>query len=344
MTRIVDIGYGIMRNINVVDGIDRHPMDLSIIIVNWNSKEYLLKAIASIEAETKGIEFEIIVIDSASFDGCDEVLHKTYPHVLFIQSDKNIGFAKANNQAFKASSGRVILFLNPDTEIEGTAINVLYCQLNSLPNAGIVGAKLLNTDRSIQETCIRAFPTILNQVLDSDMLRRCFPRSGLWGTEPLLTKNELPKLVDAISGACIMMKRSVFENIGLFSTDYFMYSEDIDLCFKVRKAGLNTYYVPTAVIIHHGGVSSSQTSVNTFSTVMMLESRWRFFRKTRSLWYASLYRLAMFGACVVRVGLLLFLWSSRRLLGKEPPSENVLKKWMANLRWTLGGESWVEKY
>jgi len=242
------------------------------------------------------------------------------------------------------SHGRNILFLNPDTEIEGQAINELYYHLNSLQNAGIVGAKLLNSDRSVQETCIRAFPAILNQVLDSDMLRKFFPRSGLWGTEPLLANNELPKEVDAVSGACIMMKRAVFENVGMFSTDYFMYSEDIDLCLKVREAGLHTYYVPTAVIVHHGGTSSSQTSVNTFSTVMMLESRWRFFRKSRSLWYASLYRLAMFGTCVVRLGLLLFLWSSRRLLGKEPPSENVLKKWIARLRWTLGGERWVKKY
>lgn len=343
MTSKTGADYGITRNLNEVVGADRHPMDLSIIIVNWNSKDYLLKSISSIEAETKGIEFEIVVIDSASFDGCEEVLRQNYPHVLFIQSDKNIGFAKANNEAFKVSGGQNILFLNPDTEIEGSAINDLYCQLSCLPNAGIVGAKLLNSDRSVQKSCIRAFPTILNQVLDSDMLRKFFPSSGLWGTEPLLAKNELPKEVDAISGACIMMKRSVFENIGMFSTDYFMYSEDIDLCFKVRKAELNTYYVPTAVIVHHGGVSSSQTNVNTFSTVMMMESRWRFFRKTQSLWYARLYRLAMFGACVVRVGLLLFLWPFCRLLGKEPPSENILKKWMAKLRWTLGGERWVKK-
>jgi N-acetylglucosaminyl-diphospho-decaprenol L-rhamnosyltransferase len=319
-------------------------MDLSIIIVNWNSKDYLLKAIASVEAETRGIEFEVVVIDGGSFDGCEEMLQQSYPHVVFIQSDKNIGFAKANNEAFKVSRGRNLLFLNPDTEVEGLAIKTLYDQLDALPNAGIVGAKLLNSDRSIQKNCIRAFPTILNQVLESDMLRNLFPRAGLWGMKPLQEGDERAREVETVSGACFMMKRSVFEQIGMFSTDYFMYSEDIDLCLKVRKAGLNTYYVPRAVVVHHGGGSSSQTGTSTFSSVMMLESRWRFFRKTRSIWYSRFYRVAMFGTCIVRVGLVLFVWPARRLAGKELSRKAVLKKWIAKLRWTIGGERWVKNY
>ncbi|MEQ1545119.1 glycosyltransferase family 2 protein [Methyloglobulus sp.] len=325
-----------------LDGL--RPLDLSIIIVNWNSKDYLLKSIASIEAETKGIDYEIVVIDSASFDGSEEMLRQNYPHVLFIQSKVNIGFARANNEAFKVSCGRNILFLNPDTEIEVSAINELYTHLESLPNVGIVGAKLLNSDRSVQESCIRAFPTILNQILDSDMLRYLFPKSRLWGTEALLAKNELPKEVDAVSGACMMMKRSVFENIGMFSTDYFMYSEDIDLCLKVRDAGYSTYYVPTAIIVHHGGGSSSQAIVNTFSSVMMLESRWRFFRKTRSLWYAIFYRLTIFGVCIIRIGLLLLMRVAQKLRGRRFSGGSVLKKWVARLRWAVGGENWVKRY
>lgn len=319
-------------------------MDLSIIIVNWNSKDYLLKAIASVEAEINGIEFEVVVIDGGSFDGCDEMLRQFYPHIVFIQSDKNLGFARANNEAFKVSRGRNLLFLNPDTEVEGLAIKTLYDQLDALPDVGIVGAKLLNSDRSIQKSCIRAFPTILNQVLESDVLRNLFPKAALWGMKPLLARDEVPQEVDAISGACIMMKRSVFERIGMFNTDYFMYSEDIDLCLKVRKVGLNTYYVPRAVVVHHGGGSSSQAGTSTFSSVMMLESRWRFFRNTRSIWYSRFYRVAMFGTCIVRVGLVLFLWPACRLARKEFSGSAVLKKWMAKLRWTIGGERWVKNY
>jgi N-acetylglucosaminyl-diphospho-decaprenol L-rhamnosyltransferase len=318
-------------------------MNLSIIIVNWNSKDYLLKSIASIEANTIGIEYEIVVIDSASFDGCDVALSQYYPQVLFIQSDKNIGFAKANNEAFKVSHGQKILFLNPDTEIEGSSINELCHNLDSLPNVGIVGAKLLNSDRSIQEICIRAFPTILNQILDSDVLRKIFPRSRLWGMGPLLENKNGPSKVEAISGACMMMKRCVFEDIGMFSADYFMYSEDIDLCYKAHQAGYNNYYVPTAVIVHHGGASSSQASVNTFSAVLMLESRWRYFRKTQSLFYAMLYRISMLAISLIRICLLIILKPVIKFRGNNILFETAFRKWLARLYWTLGGESWVKK-
>ncbi len=319
-------------------------MDLSIIFVNWNSKDYLRKSIASLETAIQGIDFEIVVIDAASYDGCDEMLRINFPTVRFIQGVNNLGFANGNNEAYGVARGSTLLFLNPDTEIEGSAIKTLYHELNALPNAGIVGPKLLNSDRSVQQSCVRAFPTILNQVLECDTLRKLFPRSRLWGMKPLLAGNEAAKAVDAVSGACLMVKRAVFESVGMFSTDYFMYSEEIDLCLKVRKAGLNTYYIPRAVVVHHGGASSAQMSVNTFSTVMMLESRSRFFRKTRSLWYSGLYRLAMFGASIVRIGLLLFVWLVSGLCGRVSPVEPMLKKWMARLRWTLGRENWVRNY
>jgi N-acetylglucosaminyl-diphospho-decaprenol L-rhamnosyltransferase len=320
-------------------------MDLSIIIVNWNSKDYLSKAIASVEAGTKEIEFEVIVIDSGSYDGCDEMLRRSYPSVRFIQSDINIGFAKANNEAFKVSSGRNILFLNPDTAVEGRAIRALYDHLEALPEAGIVGPKLLNTDGSIQTTCIRAFPTILNQVLESDLLRGAFPEAELWGMTPLLRGNRGATEVEAVSGACLMVRRHVYETVGMFSTDYFMYSEDMDLCLKVRKVGLKTYYVPPAVVVHHGGgSSSSQTGVNTFSSVMMLESRWRFFRNNRSIWYSHFYRVAMFVVCLVRIGLVLLVWPASGAIGRSFSGKSALRKWTANLRWTIGDEEWVKNY
>lgn len=320
-------------------------MDLSIIIVNWNSRNYLFKAIASIEIDTKEIECEVIVIDSGSYDGCDEMLRRCYPSVRFIQSDKNIGFAKANNEAFKVSSGKNILFLNPDTEVECRAIRALYDHLEVLPAAGIVGPKLLNTDGSIQMTCIRAFPTILNQILESDLLRGTFPESELWGMTPLLRGNAAATEVEAVSGACLMIKRHAYETVGMFSADYFMYSEDMDLCLKVRNAGLKTYYVPQAVVVHHGGgSSSSQSGVNTFSSIMMLESRWRFFRNNRSIWYSHLYRAAIFVVCLVRIGLVLLVWAASGAVGRSFLGKPALRKWTANLRWAIGDEEWVKNY
>ena len=211
-------------------------MDLSIIIVNWNSVEFLKKCLASVKAGTKGLDYEIIVIDSASFDGCGEMLQKLYSDVVFIQSQDNVGFAQANNVAFEKSCGRNILFLNPDTEVDDSAINTIYNYLEKLPNAGALGCKLLNTDRTIQTSCIQSFPTILNQMLDSECLRARMPESSLWGNAALFSHSQEPSLVDAISGACIMMGRNVFEQIGKFSQDYFMYTEDVDLCYKVKTS------------------------------------------------------------------------------------------------------------
>jgi GT2 family glycosyltransferase len=238
----------------------------------------------------------------------------------------------------------VVLFLNPDTELVGHAINELYRQLQRLPVDAIVGPTLLNSDGSVQDTCIRAFPTILNQVLDSDLLRTRFPRARLWGKSALLDNGSLPHRVDAVSGACLMMQRSAFEAIGMFSTEYFMYAEDMDLCLKAGRLGFPCYFAPKAVVVHHGGGSSSQAPANKFSSVMALESQWRFFRKTRSDGYANLYRVAMCLASLLRLGILLLAWPLQKLRAREQSTGNALRKWAARLRWSLGGEQWVQEY
>jgi N-acetylglucosaminyl-diphospho-decaprenol L-rhamnosyltransferase len=312
------------------------PMDLSIIIVNWNSKDYLQKCLVSLFRETHQIAFEVIVIDSASYDGCDQMLQEHFPQVRFIQSDKNVGFARANNAAFRESRGDCVLFLNPDTELVGPAINVLYTELRSRPQAGSVGARLLNFDGSIQTSCIQSFPTILNQVLDSEFLRARSPRSRLWGMAPLHEQPARPQVVEAISGACVMLPRPIFERVGCFSEDYFMYAEDIDLSDKVRRAGAKNYYVPQAVVVHHGG-SSVQQAASDFSVVMMREAIWRFLRKTRGGVYGLTYRAAMFLSA-----------ASRLLLLKIRPSDESqaasLRKWRAIFRWSLNREKSVRRF
>ena len=212
-------------------------MDLSIVIVNWNSADYLRQCLRSIHETVKNLNYEVIVIDNASFDGSEAIIKQEFPSVRFIQSNKNLGFARANNEAFKASSGHSILFLNPDTEVLGDAIEILHGQLRRLPRAGAVGPTLLNSDMTMQTSCIQPFPTICNQALDMEVLRGRFPRLKLWGMQALYSDSDIPAVVEVISGACLMVRREVFENIGMFSTDYFMYTEDIDLCYKIRTAG-----------------------------------------------------------------------------------------------------------
>lgn len=310
-------------------------MDLSIIIVNWNSKDYLQKCLASVLSWTTDIDLEIVVIDSASFDGVDKMLKRRYPQVRFIQSDTNLGFAKANNAAFKVSTGSNILFLNPDTELIGPAINVLLDHLRMLPNTGAIGCKLLNGDGSVQTSCIQAFPTILNQLFNSEFLRALVPTSPLWGMASLFGAKDRPAEVDVISGACLMLKRSLFEEVGLFSEDYFMYAEDLDLCYKIRQAGYTTYYIPTASVIHFGGGSSEQAPSN-FSAVMMRESLWRFMKKNRGNIYGLAYRTSTVISAIGRL-LLLMVLSPLQYLKQRRPSWNAsLKKWWAILTWSLG--------
>lgn len=319
------------------------PLDLSIIIVNWNSKDYLRKCLETLVAETRGLEYEVIVVDSASFDGSGEMLAREYPQVRFIQSRENLGFSKANNAAFETSKGDVLLFLNPDTEIVGGAISLLYSQIKMLPKAGAVGGKLLNTDGTIQTSCVQSFPTILNQVLSADALRRLTPHSGLWGMKAIFEDKPKPAEVEMISGACLMMRREVFKKIDGFSIDYFMYAEDVDLCYKARQQGFSNYYVSQAVVIHHGGGSSQQARSN-FSSVMMIESMSQFLKKFRGPLYSMCYRLAVGMAALLRVAVLVIL--SPVLLVKSGVARwrSACSKWLAIFNWGLGLSRWPQQY
>src|SRR5262249_55515178 len=145
-----------------------------------------------------------------------------------------------------------------------------------------------------------SIPTILNQMLDSEFLRARFPTSRLWGMSALFTDQGQSEEVEGISGACLMTKRGVFEEVGSFSTDYFMYAEDMDLCYKIRQAGYNNYYIPEATVIHFGGGSSKKTSSH-FSIVLMRESTWKFLKKTRGKLYAMGYRFSMFISALFRL-------------------------------------------
>jgi N-acetylglucosaminyl-diphospho-decaprenol L-rhamnosyltransferase len=318
-------------------------IDLSIIIVNWNSREYLKQCLTTILTQVTDIEFEIVVIDSGSFDGCGAMLADHFPSVRFLQSAANLGFAEANNRAFLESRGDCVLFLNPDTEVVGSAIQTIYATLTTMPRCGIVGARLLNSDGSLQFSCIQAMPTILNRVFDSEFLRTRWPRSSLWGTTALYETTPEPREVEAISGACMMLKRSTFEEVGRYSEDYFMYAEDVDLSYKVRSAGFRNYYVPSATVIHHGG-SSSRQAANSFAAVMTREATWRFLRKTRGTAYGLGYRMAMFASAIGRLIVLALSMPFRMSAGAEDVWKDSFRKWVAVLQWTMDRDDVVRRY
>jgi N-acetylglucosaminyl-diphospho-decaprenol L-rhamnosyltransferase len=318
-------------------------MDLSVVIVNWNSAEYTISCVSSIEAETKDLEFELIVIDNASADDSCRIIQERCPSVKLVRSSQNVGFARANNLGFLHSSGRILLFLNPDTELQNPAINLMYACLNSSPDIGVLGCRLLNPDLSVQTSCIQSFPTILNQVADTELLRQHFPRLKLWGMRPLLDNREEPVAVEAVSGACQMIRREVFEKVGLFSMDYFMYMEDLDLCYKVREIGEKVCYLGSATIVHHGGQSSRKRGGEDFSGPMMKESLLKFLRKSRGPFYAGLYRFSMFFVSALRCAILaVFLPVPSARLDRESLRHSLMK-WRKIFRWSVGLEPWTRQ-
>jgi GT2 family glycosyltransferase len=306
-------------------------MEVSIIYVNWNSVEYLRESIASVYEHTRGISFEIIVVDNASPTAGVDDLKEQFAEIMIVKSQKNLGFAGANNLGFKHSSGAHILFLNPDTKLISPAIQVMSGKLQELPNAGIVGCKLLNADLSIQTSCIQTFPTILNQVLDSDYLRNRWPNARLWGTAPLYSDRTVPASVEVISGACLMIDRDTFEKVGMFTEEYFMYAEDLDLCYQVRRAGRVNYYVGDATVIHYGGTSS----VPQRATVMKWKAILRFCKKTRGPIYGFAFRLAMSVMAIVRLCAIAAMSLFGNIFGKKAATHSVFAKWGAILRTLL---------
>lgn len=311
-----------------------HPI-LSIICVNWNSLSYLQECIGSIYENQPRSGFEIIVVDNASPEGGVDAISQHFPEVLIVKSDKNLGFAGANNLGFRHASGEYILLLNPDTRVIGTSLDLMLEQLRKIPDAGIVGCKLLNSDLTVSTTSIQKFPTIMNQVLTAEWLRTRFPDLPLWSIGPLFRPIAGAVRVDVIPGACMMLKRAVFERAGLLSEDYFMYAEDIDLNYKIRQLGLGSYYIGAAEVVHHGGKSSRQQPVSQWSTIMVHRAMVRYFRKSRGVAYSLAYRLAIGSAACFRLILLglMFVFGSRK------NARWSASKWSHVLRWSLGFDS-----
>lgn len=321
------------------------PLDLSILIVNWNSRDFLRKCLASIFAETRGLSFEVIVVDNASFDGAAEMVAAEFSKVRFIQSKANLGFARANNLAFEHSNGRVALLLNPDTEVIGDALAKMLHAVESLPDAGIVSCKLLNTDLSTQTSCIKRFPTILGEVLSIEWLRLKWPHFSLWSLAPLYSESPEPVRVEAVCGACQMIPREVYAAVGGLSSKYFMYAEDIEISAAALAKGKSTYYVGDAKIIHHGGQSSTgKDRGSRWVAIMQKEAMWQYFRATRGTSYATLYRMAIALTSVLWLVAVAVLSPLLYLRKRTNTIIRVWRKWLGALQWALGFQNLTNKF
>ncbi|MDZ7264434.1 MAG: glycosyltransferase [candidate division KSB1 bacterium] len=235
-------------------------MDITIIIVNYNVKEFLEQAIASIKKSCTGWQYEIFVVDNASTDGSVQAIRQKFPDVQLIVNAENRGFAAANNQALRQASGEYILLINPDTIVQEDTFSVIIDFFQHHADCGMVGCKILNPDGSLQLACRRSFPTPWVAFTKISGLSRLFPRSRLFGSYNLTYRD--PNAIDeveAISGSFMFFRRQVLNDVGFLDEAFFMYGEDLDWCFRVREAGWKIYYVPTTKIIHFKGESSKKS-------------------------------------------------------------------------------------
>ncbi len=232
--------------------------DLSVVIVNWNTRALLRDCLASVP---RGIDpehaAEVWVVDNASRDGSAAMVAADFPHVRLIANAENVGFARANNQALRQSEGRHVLLLNSDTTVKDGSLSAMVRFLDAHATAGAVGCRLENADGTTQRSSWNFYPSLATLAADALYLWR-IPGVRRWvrGHEQSLSETAEPTVVKHLLGACLMVRRAALDAVGLMDEGYFMYLEETDWCRRIDDAGWKIYYLPTASIVHYGQQSA----------------------------------------------------------------------------------------
>ena len=248
--------------------------ELSILVASWNTRDLLAQCLASVYACPPESEFEVLVVDNASSDGSAQMVQEQFPQVWLFQNAKNVGFARANNQALAHCQGRYVLLLNSDAIATPGAIQSLMTLADAEPHAAVVGAQLLNPDGSFQASHT-PFPTLRQEFLILTGLGRLL--RGRWYPSRGSEEEQGPQVVDYVEGACLLARRQAVEEVGGLDEGYFMYAEEVDWCYVMKQAGWQVWYQPAAKVIHLGGGSSQNRRTQREGD--LYRSRVRFFRK-----------------------------------------------------------------
>jgi len=270
-------------------------MDLSIVIVNWNTQDLLQQCLDSVFNSPPERSFDIWVVDNASSDNSVQMVETQFPQVNLIRSELNLGFGKANNIAMQKCLGKHILLLNPDTEVYPKALERLSAFLHDHPKVGVVGACLLYPDGALQTSCY-PFPTLLREFWRLFHLDRV-KTYGIY--DQTHWDRSTVREVEVIQGAAFLVRNEVLDQVGLFDPEYFMYTEEVDLCYRTHKAGWDLYWVPQAEIIHHEGQSTKQMPAEMF--LHLYKSKLLFFRKNHGEFSAVMYKLILGLASLIRL-------------------------------------------
>lgn len=235
-------------------------MDVSVIVVNWNTRELLRHCLDSVREASVALKIETIVIDNASHDGSAESVRRHFPEVTLIENGENLGFSAANNQGLARAGGRYVLLLNSDAVLKPGALEEVVAWAEANPQAGMVGCRVLNTDGSLQVSCMR-FPDFQGLLTSALFLPRLLPKWGFLGYEDLTWWDHRDEReVDVLKGCFILARSAAIRQIGMLDESFWLYGEETDWCQRMKQAGWSIHFTPRAEIIHHGGASTNQLS------------------------------------------------------------------------------------
>jgi len=307
-------------------------LDLTIIIVNWNVKELLRDCLKSVYGRTQTISLEVLVVDNASPDGSIEMVEKEFPQVKLFKNKENVGFAKANNQAIRRSKGRYVMLMNPDTLIVGNALATMVVFMDNHGDTGAVGPRILNPDKTVQLTCGRYSPTLLTELWDFTKLSSLFAKSRIFGKSLMgFWSHNDTREVELLSGACMMVRKETIEQIGLMDEHFFLFAEETDWCYRIRKNGWRIYLNADAEIIHLWQQSVKRSSINT--ALEFCKSMYWFFMKHHGRLSAISYRAMV----LIFIGLRIpayWLWQYIRPSSRFQ-IQVALKHYPRILRWSI---------
>jgi N-acetylglucosaminyl-diphospho-decaprenol L-rhamnosyltransferase len=250
-------------------------VDLTVIIVSWNVRELLRRCLESLALPHGTLE--VIVVDNASSDGSPEMVRTDFPHVRLVRNDENHGFPAANNQGLGLSKGRTLLLLNPDTEVVGDGLATMVGYMDAHPEVGALGPQLCYADGSLQSSR-RRFPSLSTALVESTVMQEWWKDNAILRRYYMSdTPDDAIQPVDWVVGACLLVRRKAYEQAGALDEGFFMYSEEMDWCRRIKDAGWEIVYLPTATVIHHEGKSSEQVVAERH--IRFQSSKVRYFRK-----------------------------------------------------------------
>ncbi len=275
---------------------------LSIVIVNYNVRYFLEQCLHSVRKAMKGMPCEIFVVDNNSYDNSCEMVRKLFPEVILIENKDNVGFSKANNQAIRISKGEYVLLLNPDTIVQEDTFHKTVAFMDANADAGGLGVKMIDGNGIFLPESKRGLPTPMVAFYKIFGLSSLFPKSKKFGKYHLsyLDNNQIHE-VDVLSGAFMLMRKSVLDQVGLLDETFFMYGEDIDLSYRIQQGGFKNFYFPETTIVHYKGESTKKNSLN--YVMVFYNAMEIFFRKHFQNRLTGLFSIGIKFAIYFRAGL-----------------------------------------